>query len=289
MGYGDDIMATAEVKEAKKIFPHANILIGNGRVTYPSIMYLNNPYISQVKKFDKKKDHIWILNYINNRPYVDYIKSNNNRNVWDSKFSVKPGEIYFNEIEKKHGLKILKQTKKLWKEHFLKEPNICVLIEPNVKTEIYTKAVGGKAIGDVHLNRDWGFDNWQKVVNILKDKILFIQPHLKGVKKLLNAIHIDCNFRGALSILNYCDLFLGTHSGYSHAAAALNKDAVNIFGGWISPSIIGYKTHTNIYVDSPESPCGSKIRCNHCKKCMQEIKVDYIVSILEKKIIENNQ
>ena len=31
MGYGDDIMATAEVKEAKKIFPHANILIGNGR------------------------------------------------------------------------------------------------------------------------------------------------------------------------------------------------------------------------------------------------------------------
>ena len=102
-------------------------------------MYLNNPYISQVKKFDKKKDYIWILNYINNRPYVDYIKSNNNRNVWDSKFSVKPGEIYFNEIEKKHGLKILKQTKKLWKEHFLKEPNICVLIEPNVKTEIYRK------------------------------------------------------------------------------------------------------------------------------------------------------
>ena len=44
MGYGDDIMATAEAKEAKKLFPDANILIGDGRFNYPSIMYLNNRY-----------------------------------------------------------------------------------------------------------------------------------------------------------------------------------------------------------------------------------------------------
>ena len=49
MGYGDDIMATAEAKEAKKLFPDANILIGDGRFNYPSIMYLNNPYISEIK------------------------------------------------------------------------------------------------------------------------------------------------------------------------------------------------------------------------------------------------
>ena len=34
MGYGDEIMATAEAKEAKEKFPKANILIGNGKKTY---------------------------------------------------------------------------------------------------------------------------------------------------------------------------------------------------------------------------------------------------------------
>ncbi|MBG76629.1 MAG: hypothetical protein CFH22_01282 [Alphaproteobacteria bacterium MarineAlpha5_Bin12] len=289
MGYGDDIMATAEAKEAKKLFPDANILIGDGRFNYPSIMYLNNPYISEIKNISENKNNIWILNYVNNRPYVNYVKSDNNKNVWDLEFSVKPGEIYLNQTELEHGLKIINQTIKLWKEHFLKSPKMIVLIEPNVKTEVYAKAVGGRAVGDVHLNRDWGFEKWQKIVNTLKDRIVFIQPHLQGVKKLLNAIHIDCNFRGALSILKYCDLFVGTHSGYSHAAAALKKDAINIFGGWISPSIVGYKTHTNLYVDLPESPCGSKVICNHCKKCMQEIEIDNVISILEKKIIEYNK
>ena len=77
--------------------------------------------------------------------------------------------------------------------------------------------------------------------------------------------------------------FLGTHSGYSHAAAALKKDAINIFGGWISPEIMGYKLHTNYYVDLTDSPCGSIQICNHCKNCMDQIKVEDIISSLEQK------
>ena len=44
MGYGDEIMATAEAREAKKKFPNAKIVIGDGKKTYPSIIYLNNQF-----------------------------------------------------------------------------------------------------------------------------------------------------------------------------------------------------------------------------------------------------
>ena len=34
------------------------------------------------------------------------------------------------------------------------------------------------------------------------------------------------NFREACSVLKRCDLYLGNHGGFNHAAAALNKKAV---------------------------------------------------------------
>ena len=61
-------------------------------------MYLNNPNIFQNSKVEYTKDweqdslrrdfsmnaiegdYIWILNYINNRPYVDYLNSNSEKN-----------------------------------------------------------------------------------------------------------------------------------------------------------------------------------------------------------------
>ena len=284
MGYGDEIMATAEAKEAKEKFPKANILIGNGRKIYPSIIFLNNPNIQHNTSLDEKKDCIWIKNYINHRPYIDYAKSNSERMVWNDKFSAKPGEIFFTDLEKSNGHDAMKQATKIWENNFSKKLKFTVVIEPNVKGVGYAKMIGSSTRGNTNLNRDWGFNKWQIVVNALKDKIVFIQPFKGDVRKLSNVIHIECNFRMALSILNKSHLFLGTHSGFTHGAAALGKDAINIFGGWISPSIVGYKFHTNFYVDLPGSPCGSKIICNHCRNCMNQIKTDDIISALELKI-----
>ena len=131
------------------------------------------------------------------------------------------------------------------------------------------------------INRDWGFANWQKVVDALKDQVVFIQPYSGKVKLLSNVIPVECHFRNAISILKNCDLFVGTNGGLIQAAAAINKPAINILGGWIPPDIIGYKFHTNFYVEDLESPCGSKIECQHCKRCMSQIKVDDIISSIK--------
>ena len=78
------------------------------------------------------------------------------------------------------------------------------------------------------------------------------------------------------------DLYIGAHGGLSHAAAALNKKAVVIFGGWIDPSIVGFSFHTNLFIKNNESPCGKKSICKHCVECMEQITVKMVIKEINK-------
>ena len=151
-----------------------------------------------------------------------------------------------------------------------------VVVEPNVKGPNYAKLVGTNVSGKI--NKDWGFEKWQQVINSLKDEITFIQPFKGEVRKLSNVIHVECSFRNAISIINQSNLFIGSEGGFSHAAGALKKNAIIVFGGWISPKITGYEFHENLYIDIPESPCGILSKCKHCESCMEKIKVDELIS-----------
>ena len=90
------------------------------------------------------------------------------------------------------------------------------------------------------------------------------------------------NFRTACAMMSKTHLFVGAHGGMSHAAAALNLKAVVIFGGFIDPKNVGYEIHSNIYINDKLSPCGSKYECDHCKKCMNNTKVNNIIFEIKK-------
>ena len=278
MGYGDEIMATAEAREAKKKFPNAKIVIGDGKKTYPSIIYLNNPNIYQGEISPTHNDeYIWIMNYMNNRPYIDYTKFNSERIIWDSTYSSIPGDIYFSKEENKNIKKIINKAIEIWKNNTGKKFKYLVIVDSSVKSAKYTGAILKKD-NFARLNRDWGFEKWQQVINSLKDEITFIQPFKGEVRKLSNVIHVECSFRNAISIINQSNLFIGSEGGFSHAAGALKKNAIIVFGGWISPKITGYEFHENLYIDIPESPCGILSKCKHCESCMEKIKVDELIS-----------
>ena len=69
---------------------------------------------------------------------------------------------------------------------------------------------------------------------------------------------------------------MGLEGGFGHAAAALNKKAVVYFGGWISPEVIGYDFHENIYYKNTKSPCGEyRHVCEHCKEAREKITVEF--------------
>ena len=57
-----------------------------------------------------------------------------------------------------------------------------------------------------------------------------------------------------------------------------------VYGGWISPQVIGYDFHENLYVDIEGSPCGIRRECDHCRKCMDLITVESVINAVERNI-----
>ena len=64
MGYGDEILVTAEAREIKKKFPNAKILVGNGKKTFPSIIFQNNPNISQNENINNMDLYMQIFYFL---------------------------------------------------------------------------------------------------------------------------------------------------------------------------------------------------------------------------------
>jgi ADP-heptose:LPS heptosyltransferase len=155
-------------------------------------------------------------------------------------FHVEPGEIYLTDEEKA----------KYTESDF-------IYIEPNTKGTF-----GG--------NKDWGFDRWQEVVKDMPYR--FIQG--KG-RKLDDVVQISTpTFRDACALLDRALFFVGTDGGLHHAAAALGKRAVVVWGGLVSPKILGYDTHVNLH--SGTYSCGSPKACKHCREALDWVTVDMV-------------
>ena len=113
---------------------------------------------------------------------------------------------------------------------------------------------------------------------------LIIQSIHKESKKIPGVFSPDnIDFRLACAILNESDLYVGPEGGFGHVAAALNKKAVLYFGGWISPDVIGYDFHENLYYENKLSPCGEYNRlCKHCEEARKAITVNVFLKHIYK-------
>ena len=281
MGYGDDLMVTALASQVKKKYPNRQIVIGNvaKKQAYHSIVYDNNPNITDCRLIDKTKP-IHIIDYHSgNRPYINYKKSKDSKKYfWNKSFKPTPGEIYFTENEKKKSYLILKKAINDWNKRNTQKFKSIIFLETS-STKIDDSQFSIK-----HKNKDWGNENWSKLINKLNNDFLIIQPkHDKS--KLFENVYVTetINFREACAVLSNCDLFLGHEGGFGHASAALEKKAIVYFGGWIPPEVTGYSFHENIYYESIQSPCGEfKKICSHCEDARKNIKVDNLEERIRK-------
>jgi len=238
MGFGDDVITTSVVKRA---FQRVNrpVCVGDGVVRWSEV-FENNPKITK-----DTKDAIWVRTIKGNRPYIDYQKTTATRTAYLKDYKVEPGEIYLSDKERR------------WKDEGF------IYIEPNVK-------------GSFSGNKDWGFDNWQMVVNEIS--VPFVQG--QG-KKLSGVAQRDTrSFRDACALLSRADLFVGTDGGLHHAAAALGIPAVVVWGGLTSPRNLGYDAHINLHAGS--EPCGTHAACEHCRRELSKIKPDMVVDAIRR-------
>ena len=85
MGFGDDLLVTSHAAKIKKQYPNKQIVIGNfkKKEAYPSIIYNNNPNITDCSKINPGIE-VHIIDYHpENRPYIDYEKSTSNKYIWN--------------------------------------------------------------------------------------------------------------------------------------------------------------------------------------------------------------
>jgi len=279
MGYGDDLLVTKIASKIKKQFPNRQIVIGDAKNNnvYHSIIYDNNPNISDCRNLEKNIP-IQIIDYHPyNRPYIDYINSTNTKYIW-KKYKPQPGEIYFSKKEKIDAKNVITEAIEFWNSNNNKNYKKIIFIE-TTSTKVKDRQFGIK-----HQNKDWGKDNWKKLIDILcKDYLVIQSVHKESKKNIGPFIPKNMDFRLACAVLNEADFYVGPEGGFGHVAAALNKKAALYFGGWITPESIGYDFHQNIYYKHELSPCGEyKKLCTHCEEARKAISVDIFLQYINK-------
>ena len=185
---------------------------------------------------------------------------------------------FFTKEEKKEAKKIISHANKYWQDHHHTKHKGIIFLEAS-STKLNDKQFGIK-----QKNKDWGYNNWKELINKIKEDFLIIQSIHKESKKIPGVFSPDnIDFRLACAILNESDLYVGPEGGFGHVAAALNKKAVLYFGGWISPDVIGYDFHENLYYKNKLSPCGEYNRlCKHCEEARKAISVNVFLKHIYK-------
>ena len=246
MGLGDDLMITGEVKLlASTIKRKIAVKMERNRQRWSEV-FINNPHMATVEEV-KAGAHVHWLGVNAGRRYR--ASETKEKRVWTT-VGPTAGELYFTDEEADYGKKISDEIGK-----------DAVIIEPNLK-QIAT------------VNKDWGWPKWEKLVSIAPN-VNWVQIAKKEYKKLPGVKHISPpSFRHAASLIANISLCVLPEGGLHHAAAAVNKKAVVIFGGYISPVQTGYPIHVNIFTGGV--PCGMKIRCTHCTSAMNKIAPEMI-------------
>lgn len=249
IGYGDEIIASGHVK---KMYEGTPIMLldkfGRARLPVPKTetsVWMNNPKIAT--KVSRR--YVQYTNGPSCRPYILGYNSKKKQWTWNEDYSVNDyvGEIMLTTREAKQ------------------KSGDYITIEPNINPRNT-------------INKDWGIKNYQSVVDELSKHIEVVQLFKSG--EVLNNVTIarPRTFRDAAGYINGAKFHIGTEGGLHHAAAALGKPAIVIFGGYISPRITGYDFHHNFGEDES---CGSFKPCSHCREAMKRISADQIIKTAE--------
>lgn len=183
-----------------------------------------------------------------NRTNRWYSRNAEGRAIFNPEFKVKPGVVqvkYPDLAEKYAGF---------------------VMVEPHIK---------GTFSGE---NKRWPWEYWQELADRSRWPLLQCAPEgkrfLDGVTRVVTK-----NFEQAVSVLSGSQGIVTTEGGLHHAAGALGKPAVVIFGAFNSPKLFGYDFHENL--DEPD-PEGLGWRHTHpaCTAAMRRITVDRVLAAM---------
>ena len=254
MGQGDEILASGEAELLFRADPSRKVAIcdKHGKPRW-SDLWAGNPAIATPSEVEHGQPVQILRNGEGCRPYIRYpftARRGMRFTEWRARDHV--GRLYLTDEELERGLRLREEIGPF------------VLMEPDVKPTTTP-------------NKAWGLERFAAVVKALPE-VTFVRAHGDECQPFRPVRNIHTRtFREACGILAAAEGYVGTEGGFHHAAAALGKPAVVIFGGFISPRATGYLTHINIADKGPGSPCGTWQPCGHCAQAMARITVERVV------------
>jgi len=248
MSYGDEIMACGQALSlARETGKRVRIVDARGKRRWDDL-WRNIPEILHPR--ERVIDYAVLRNGVGARPYLDYTNWDGIRAThtgWRAQDHI--GRIVFDESEIEFAEKACRGFGPF------------VLIEPNIAKASATVR------WDSNPNKQWGRSRWQELVRLVK--LPAVQVGAKGTEVLDGVYFIPTeSFRLGAAVLQRAALSILPEGGLHHAAAALGRRAVVLFGGVISPSTTGYPFHINI---TRGEPCRMLVPCKHCEQTWQTI------------------
>lgn len=194
------------------------------------------PYVARL---GEPGDFPVIVNGPGARPYIDYRRSTKDRWVF-TRWRPAPGEVFgVGPAARASGR---------------------ILIEPHIKATASP-------------NKQWG--RWQELVSLHPD-LPWAQPGNPGTRWLDGVERLETrDFREACNLLAACATAVLPEGALHHAAAALGRRVVVLFGGYLRPSLTGYDSHINLAVDDPEA-VGWRMKHRACARAWSRITPDTV-------------
>lgn len=244
--------------------------------------FKHNPYVTKVIKFDtNSKFHnilLKVLKILKFNFIIDLTTYNTKQNgyfVLKDYPDIHLSEFLFRNFKVNINLKSLKpyinfsdKELAIYDKKF-KLPKKFSIIQAEGKTTFTT-------------NKEWGFHNFQQVVN-LTNKINWIQiTKDEDEQKLENVIMLPKLKLRELAYLIYkSDFVLCIEGLYNHIAAAFDKKTFLILSGFTSEKNVAYKN--NIIIKNEEnlkcSPCYKLYKCDvPSKPCTNSILPSFVVN-----------
>jgi len=132
------------------------------------------------------------------------------------------------------------------------------------------------------LNKQWKEEYLQNVIDKLSSRFRVVQLGLKNEPKLNNTVDLrGSSISESANYLANATFFLGQVGFLMHLARAVDTRSVIIYGGREKSWQSGYPCNENIESNPNCSPCWQNNRCDHERKCLEQISADRVLEAIE--------
>lgn len=256
MGWGDEVVAAGQAQRAFDGDPSRRVAICDQRGQarwHP--LWDGNPILATPADVATGDPVQRVVNAPNCRPYIVYPFTKETGWTFNRDFRCRDhvARIYLTEAERLRG----EQARERYGPY--------VLIEP------FTK----------HENFRWALERWAQLVEACPG-VTFVQHTHGDVPLGIKGAHPEhATFREACGLAASALAYVRSESGMCHAAASFGCPQVTLFGGCMDADVMGgYQGQECLVDDSPETPCGSWNRCQHCADAMDRITVKRVRTAL---------